>query len=178
LDEAIKAGKFREDLYYRLKVVTIVVPPLRERKEDIPALIETFIADFNRRNDEKIRGISPQALKLIMEYDWPGNVRELKNAVESSAILATGETIGADAFVDLLSKRPQGMPPSQTNSPPRAAITEGIISIPVGTPLAKVEREMIAATLARYPGRREAAQVLGLGLRTLYTKLRAYGLTG
>ena len=91
LEEAIVAKRFREDLYYRLKVVTIRMPPLRERREDIPALIDAFIADFNRRNDGKIKGISPEALRRIAEYDWPGNVRELKNAVESAAIMATGE---------------------------------------------------------------------------------------
>src|SRR4029453_17035335 len=92
-EEAIAAGRFREDLYFRLKVVTIVVPSLRERREDIPALIDAFIADFNRRNNGKIRGIAPPALRKLMEYDWPGNVRELKNAVESAAVLATGDTI-------------------------------------------------------------------------------------
>src|SRR6266851_5247910 len=102
LEDAIAAGKFREDLYYRLKVVTLVVPPLRERKEDIPELIHAFIADFNRRNDGKIRGIAPHALKRLMEYDWPGNVRELKNAVESAAVLASGETIDSGAFADAL----------------------------------------------------------------------------
>src|SRR6185503_10798768 len=87
LQEAIAAGKFREDLYYRLKVVTLVIPPLRERREDIPALIDYFIADFNRRNDQKIRGIAPAALRSLMEYAWPGNVRELKNGIESAAVL-------------------------------------------------------------------------------------------
>ena len=98
LEEAIAAKRFREDLYYRLKVVTIRVPPLRERREDIPALIDAFIADFNRRNDGKIKGISPEALRRLAEYDWPGNVRELKNAVESAAIMAMGETIGVGDF--------------------------------------------------------------------------------
>src|SRR5450631_3744282 len=79
LEEAILAKRFREDLYYRLKVVTIVVPPLRDRREDIPALIEAFIADFNRRNDGKIRGITPQAMRWLTELPWLGNVRELKN---------------------------------------------------------------------------------------------------
>src|SRR5258708_22370407 len=82
LEEYIRAGKFREDLYYRLKVVTIVVPPLRERKEDIPALIEAFIADFNRRHDGKIQGIAPHARKLIIEHDCPRHLRELNTAID------------------------------------------------------------------------------------------------
>jgi DNA-binding NtrC family response regulator len=167
IDEAIRAGKFREDLYYRLKVVTLVIPPLRERREDIPALIDAFIADFNRRNDQKIQGISPQALRAIMEYGWPGNVRELKNAIESAAILASGDTIGAEGFADL--SRGRAAPGGPAASPGGGWVTLG-----VGTTLAAAERELILATLRRHPGKREAAQVLGIGLRTLYTKLAEY----
>jgi DNA-binding NtrC family response regulator len=164
LDERIRAGKFREDLYYRLKVVTLSVPPLRERKEDIPALIEAFIADFNRRNDEQIRGISPQALTLLMQHDWPGNVRELKNTVESAAIMASGDNLTPELFGELDDGRITATP-----------TTDGrMVSLPVGTPLADAERELILATLKTHPGRREAAAVLGVGLRTLYTKLREY----
>jgi DNA-binding NtrC family response regulator len=178
IDEAIRSGKFREDLYYRLKVVSLHVAPLRERKEDIPALIDAFIADFNRRNDGKIQGLSPQSLRLIMEYEWPGNVRELKNAVESAAILATGETIGAEGFADLASTtrtRPASRPERPAARPERPAAA-GAITLAVGTTLAQAERELIVATLARCRTRREAARVLGLGLRTLYTKLREHQL--
>ncbi len=173
IEDAIRTGKFREDLYYRLKVVTLVIPPLRERKEDIPALIDAFIADFNRRNDQKIQGISPQALKAIMEYEWPGNVRELKNAVESAAILASGETIGLDGFADLAQRggRPGGAAPGGGGA-------GGWVSLPVGCSLAAAERELILATLRRHPEKREAARVLGIGLRTLYTKLAAYQAAG
>jgi DNA-binding NtrC family response regulator len=174
LDEAIRTGKFREDLYYRLKVVTLRIPPLRDRKEDIPALIDTFIADFNRRHDQKIQGISPQALKAVMEYEWPGNVRELKNAVESAAILASGDTIGSDGFADLASGA-AGRAPGGVRA---RAGREGAIMLTVGATLAEAERELILATLRRYPNKREAAQVLGLGLRTLYTKLAGYQLRG
>ncbi|HSM93769.1 MAG TPA: sigma-54 dependent transcriptional regulator [Anaeromyxobacteraceae bacterium] len=168
IEEAIRQGKFREDLYYRLKVVTLTIPPLRERKEDIPALIETFIADFNRRHDGKIRGLSPQALALLMAHAWPGNVRELKNAVESAAILAAGETIGADGFADLARRQVQG-----TGEGARTA--EGaVVTIPVGASLAQAERQLIAATLRRHRNKREAARVLGIGLRTLYTKLKQH----
>jgi DNA-binding NtrC family response regulator len=147
--------------------VTIALPPLRERKEDIPALIEAFIADFNRRHGGKIHGISPQALKLIMEYPWPGNVRELKNAIESAAILAGRETIGPEAFAELAAAR-HG---AETRTVPQG----DAVLLPVGSTIADAERELILATLQRHPTRVEAARVLGLGLRTLYTKLLGYG---
>ena len=173
IDEAIRAGKFREDLYYRLKVVTLVIPPLRERKEDIPALIDSFIADFNRRNDQKIQGISPQALRAIMEYEWPGNVRELKNAVESAAILASGDTVGIDGFADLSGRG------GWAGRAPLAGAADGDrVTLAVGSTLAAAERELLLATLRRHPNKREAAQVLGIGLRTLYTKLRLYQQRG
>jgi DNA-binding NtrC family response regulator len=169
LEESIRSGKFREDLYYRLKVVTIVIPPLRARKEDIPALIETFIADFNRRHGGKIRGIAPQALKSIMEYSWPGNVRELKNAVDSAAILANGETIGPESFAEL----------TGTPREPRSAVTagpSGALTFAVGVSLAHVERALIQSTMRRYKTKKEVARILGIGLRTLYTKLEEYGI--
>jgi len=165
LEEYIRAGKFREDLYYRLKVVTIAVPPLRERKEDIPALIEAFIADFNRRHGGKIQGIAPQALKLIMEHDWPGNVRELKNAIESAAILASGDKIGSESFAEMSSLPVGGV----TTAP-----AHGSLSFPLGVTLAEVERDFILATLRRYGTKQATARVLGIGLRTLYTKLDQY----
>ncbi|MGE5049065.1 MAG: sigma-54 interaction domain-containing protein, partial [Deltaproteobacteria bacterium] len=164
LEAALQSGKLREDLYYRLKVVTIELPPLRDRKEDIPALIEAFIAEFNLRHGGKIHGIAPRALKLVMEYSWPGNVRELKNAIESAAILASGATIGPEAFAHLA--RPRDAAPSPEGD---------VLRLPIGTTLERAERELILATLSRYPTRAEAARALGIGLRTLYTKLRGYG---
>ncbi|MBK9518710.1 MAG: sigma-54-dependent Fis family transcriptional regulator [Anaeromyxobacter sp.] len=166
IDDAIRAGRFRDDLYYRLKVVTLVIPPLRERKEDVPALIDSFIADFNRRNDQKIRGITPQALRAIMDHDWPGNVRELKNAVESAAILATGDTIGLDGFAEL--------GPGAVGVAGSGAAGGGQLALRVGCTLAAAERDLILATLRRHPDKRAAASVLGIGLRTLYTKLGQY----
>jgi len=176
IDEAIRTGKFREDLYYRLKVVTLTIPPLRERKEDIPALIDTFIADFNRRHGGKIQGISPPALALLMAHDWPGNVRELKNAVESAAILAAGETVGADGFADLARRYGQAVAAGAGEG--RRAAEGALVTLPVGVSLEQAERQLIAATLRRHRTRREAARVLGIGLRTLYTKLGRYQLDG
>jgi DNA-binding NtrC family response regulator len=167
LEEAIAAKKFREDLYYRLKVVTIRVPPLRERREDIPALIDAFIADFNRRNEGKIKGISPEALRGLADYYWPGNVRELKNAVESAAIMATGETIGVGDFESV--QLPGSSAQRFGTTMERA--DETAISIPVKATLADAERILISEHLTRARTKTEAARTLGIGLRTLYTKI-------
>ncbi len=173
LEEAIAAKKFREDLYYRLKVVTIVVPPLRDRREDIPALVEAFIADFNRRNDGKIKGISPPAMRLLTELPWPGNVRELKNAVESAAMLATGETIGLEELEPTALRRSGSAPAPRTN----AAVAGDTISVSAKATLADVERALIAEHLKRARTKAQAAQSLGIGLRTLYTKAKLYRLS-
>jgi DNA-binding NtrC family response regulator len=165
LQEVIAAGRFREDLYYRLKVVALIIPPLRERREDIPALIEHFIADFNRRNDQKIKGIAPAALKLLMEHDWPGNVRELKNAIESAAVLSSSETLGLETIDGLADARPLGR---------SAALSAGELRIATGTPLPEIEKLVIQHYLDRYGTKSQAARALGIGLRTLYTKLEQY----
>lgn len=172
LEEAIAAKKFREDLYYRLKVVTIVVPPLRDRREDIPALVEAFIADFNRRNDGKIKGISPPAMRLLTELPWPGNVRELKNAVESAAMLASGETIGLDELEHTAHRRSGSAATPRTN----AAAAAETITISTKATLADVERALITEHLKRARTKAQAAQSLGIGLRTLYTKAKLYRL--
>jgi DNA-binding NtrC family response regulator len=168
LEEEVAAQRFRADLYYRLKVVTIVVPPLRDRREDIPALIDTFISDFNGRNAGKITGIAPQALRRLMEYDWPGNVRELKNAVESAAVMTAGETIGLEDLEDMA-------PQAVVRSPPRPAAGD-TIQVPASATIDAVERLVIAERLRRCRTKAEAAASLGIGLRTLYTKIRAHHL--
>jgi DNA-binding NtrC family response regulator len=143
------------------------VPALRERRGDIPALIHSFIADFNRRNEGKIKGLSPEALRRLADYDWPGNVRELKNAVESAAIMTAGETIGV---TDFESVQLAGGSPSLVGTPMRAAPVE-TLSIPVRATLADAERILITEHLGRAKTKAEAARTLGIGLRTLYTKI-------
>jgi DNA-binding NtrC family response regulator len=176
LSELISTNRFREDLYYRLKVVTLVVPSLRERKEDIPALIDSFIADFNRRNDGKIKGISPQLLKRFMDYDWPGNVRELKNAVESAAILATDQTIDGESFEGSAATPPERVQVSGGGVESDGAAEARELRIPLTSSLADVERRVILAHVRRSATKREAATTLGIGLRTLYTKLKELGV--
>ena len=173
LEEAIASKRFREDLYYRLKVVTIRVPPLRERREDIPALIDAFIADFNRRNDGKIKGISPEALRRVAEHGWPGNVRELKNAVDSAAIMATSETIGIADFESVHISG--GLSKLVAPLPTAAAET---IAVPAKATLSDAERILITEHLGRAKTKTEAARTLGIGLRTLYTKIQQLHLAG
>ena len=174
LEEAIVAKRFREDLYYRLKVVTIVVPPVRERREDIPALVEAFIADFNRRNGGKIRGIAPQAMRWLTELTWPGNVRELKNAVESAAMLATGETIGLEEFESTTVARHPSAMPARTSSSGAAVVPPDSLVVSAKATLADVERVVIGEHLKRAATKAESARTLGIGLRTLYSKLKRY----
>jgi DNA-binding NtrC family response regulator len=176
LEEAIRAGAFREDLYYRLKVVTIRVPPLRERREDVPVLVDAFVAEFNRRHGGRIRGVSPAALRMLCDYRWPGNVRELKNAIDSAAILSAGDVIEAEAFAELVAPRAPRVPrpaggDAAAGAPARPGAT---VTVRVGTSLAEAERELILATLREVGTKEDAARALGIGLRTLYTKLREY----
>ena len=167
LPDLIASGRFREDLYYRLKVVTVVVPPLRERREDIPALIDFFIADFNRRHNGKIKGISSQLLTRFMEHDWRGNVRELKNAVESAAILAQDQTLDDAEYAVTPVPQPVSMPAPSDE-----------IRIPLDATLADAERAIVMTQVGRCATRADAARVLGIGLRTLYTKLQQFGEKG
>jgi DNA-binding NtrC family response regulator len=182
LEEAIAAGRFREDLYYRLKVVTLVVPPLRERREDVPALVDAFIADFNRRTGGRIGGIEPQALARLVEREWPGNVRELRNAVEGACVLASGDLVRAEDLEDgpaplariarsLPPPLPDPAPAQEEDSPIPIA---GSVSIPIGCTLAEAERRIVLANLRHFGTRARTARALGVGLRTLYTKLAAW----
>jgi DNA-binding NtrC family response regulator len=202
LEEAIAAGRFREDLYYRLKVVTLVVPPLRERREDIPALVDAFVADFNRRTGSRIVGISPAALRCLVERDWPGNVRELRNTVEGACVLASGEVVTLEDVEQLPPARratdrvrPPPAPAASAGSAAPRAIAAGkrgaagrggararaatpagaSVQIPLGWTLAQAERAIVLASLRHHRTRARAAKALGIGLRTLYSKLAAWG---
>ncbi len=186
LEEAIAAGRFREDLYYRLKVVTLVVPPLRERREDIPALVDAFVADFNRRTSGGVAGLAPGALRWLVERDWPGNVRELRNAVEGACVLASGDVVTLEDFEQLRRTSSRSGPndggggraPALPTSPPRAATPPAprdVVAIPLGCTLEEAERRIVLASLRHHRTRARTARSLGIGLRTLYTKLAAWG---
>ena len=152
----IDKGLFREDLYFRLNVVHIQVPPLRERKEDIPILISTFLREFSRENGKNIEGFDEKARAAMYAYDWPGNVRELRNCVES-AVVMTKENIISEA----------DLPPTvKTHS------EEGWIRIPLGTTIEQSEQIIIRDTLSFLKGNKsKTAEVLGIGRKTLHRKL-------
>jgi DNA-binding NtrC family response regulator len=160
LEEAIRTKTLREDLYYRLRVVTIEVPPLRQRSEDIPLLVNAFLEEFNEKHQKKVAGLSAEAMRRLLQYPWPGNVRELRNCLESVVILSHKTTI---EVTDL---------PPYLEPPP----TADELTIRVGTPLATVEKEVIRHTLARVRTKTEAARLLRIGRRTLQRKLKTYGL--
>ncbi|MEK6634770.1 MAG: sigma-54 dependent transcriptional regulator [Planctomycetota bacterium] len=163
LEKLIKEGKFREDLYFRLNVVSIKLPPLRERKEDIPLLIDVFLREFLQTHNKTISYISPEARKVLCNYPWPGNVRELKNCIESMVVVGTKNTLDIEDIPDHILQRSDKTPASP--------------SLLGGITMEEAERELIKNTLATVGGNREeAAKMLGIGERTLYRKLDRYGL--
>jgi DNA-binding NtrC family response regulator len=177
--EAIADGKLREDLYYRLNVFAVEIPPLRDRREDIPALVEAFVADFNRRTGGRIAGVEPAELRRLVERDWPGNVRELRNAVEGACVLATGDVVTVEDLGEHGAPPPRG-PRAARPRPPAAAAapgagTAGSVTIPVDCTLDEAERRLVLAALRHHGTRARTARALGIGLRTLYTKLAAWG---
>ena len=163
LEKLIKEGKFREDLYFRLNVVSIKLPPLRERLEDIPLLIDAFLREFSQTHNKKVSIISPDARKILYKYPWPGNVRELKNCIESMVVVSMKDAIDTEDIPDHILQRS-----SETSTAP---------SLVAGITIEEAERELIKSTLATVEGNREeAAKMLGIGERTLYRKLDQYGL--
>jgi two-component system response regulator HydG len=167
LEESIAAGTFRDDLYHRLKVVTIVLPRLIDRAQDIPLLIEHFIRLFTRRHHKTVKSISTAARLKLMAFDWPGNVRQLRNVIESMVV------VDYDGVLDLDDL------PTELSGPvvaPAAAPVGSLASL-VGKPLTEIEQLVIGETLKFTGGNREhAAEMLGIGERTLYRKIKEYGL--
>ncbi len=167
LEEAIENGTFRRDLYHRLKVVTIRLPALRQRREDIPILINHFIKLLAKRHGKQIKGISPAARRRLLAYDWPGNVRQLRNVVESMIVVDYDGMLDTDDLPEELADH--GDAPSESPTASLASL--------VGRPLEEIERLFIAETLRVTGGNREqAARMLGIGERTLYRKIKEYGL--
>ncbi len=161
LTEAIPQGKFRQDLYHRIKVVPLRLPPLRSRREDIPLLIEHFLKDFAASHGKPVQGISPAARKALMAYSWPGNVRELKNTIESMVVMDLDGTLD----VDDLTEEVQAATGVAIES---AGGADGL----VGRSMEEIEKHYIAETLKLTSGNREeAAKLLGIGERTLYRKI-------
>ncbi len=170
LHQMTQEGLFREDLYYRLNVVAVEVPPLRQRKEDIPLLVDHFLRTFAQKNKRTVRGITPRAMDLLLKYDWPGNVRELENVMERAVILLRGEYL-TEAELPLHLQRPETPGPS---GPANDAPQEDAVSLPSVT-LAEMERRLIERVLEETGGNKsEAARRLGITRRTLKLKLKKY----
>ena len=166
LEQQVKDGKFREDLFFRLKVVTIKLPPLRERKQDIPRLVEAFIREFNIEHEKSITGISRGAMDLLMQYYWPGNVRELKNTIEGMVVLSA-----SGGMLDVSDLPEQILRQADSERPARD------MHVRVGMTMEEIEKIAIEHTL-RSVGydKQKAAEILGIGLRTLYRKQKRYRL--
>ncbi len=163
---AIAERRFREDLYYRLNVININLPLLRDRRSDIPLLVEHFIQRFSAKNNQQVSGFSRDAVEAMSNYDWPGNIRELENTVERAIVLGRSEVLTLDDLSPAITK---GIVSNE-----REAVEAGvpIISIPVGTPLAEVEHRVILETLRSTGGDKSAAaRRLGIATRTIYRKL-------
>ena len=162
LQETVEAGKFREDLFYRLQIVPIVLPPLRSRAEDIPLLIDTFLVHFAAKHKRRRKSMSREALQLCQRFPWPGNIRQLRNMVERLTITCPGSTLDVSDLPDFLREHDQ---------------TTDRFTLRPGMTLAEVEKLLIRQTLTHVSSNREeAARVLGISRRTLQYKLKAFGL--
>jgi DNA-binding NtrC family response regulator len=164
-EEAVKNGKLREDLFYRLNVFAIHLPPLRERKQDLPLLIQSFLGEFNARNGKSVAGLDHQAMRILEGYAWPGNVRELRNVIERATILARGELI-----------EPSQLPPTLFESGAKSALT---LSLAPGVTVDEAERRLILMTLQHtHDNKTKAAEILGISLKTLHNKLNKLRIRG
>src|SRR5262249_21659467 len=157
----VATGRFREDLYYRLNVAAVPLPPLRSRKSDIPALVSHFIQKFAKAYDKRVRGLLPGTLNVLLRYDWPGNVRELENVIERAVVLATGPSLTTDE-----------LPPVLRGPGPAGPRPGGLIPGATGK---EIEREAILRTLEVVEGSTSrAAAMLGISPRKIQYRLKAY----
>ncbi|MBP5751504.1 MAG: sigma-54-dependent Fis family transcriptional regulator [Treponema sp.] len=163
LEEEVKAGRFREDLYYRLNVIHIQVPPLRERKEDIPLLVSSFLQEFNSENGKAIKAVDKRAKTALFNYNWPGNIRELRNCMEAAVVMCSGDEISVEDLPPTVSSGSSG---------------ENCV-IPLGLSLDEAEKIIIQETLlANANNKTRTAEVLGIGRKTLQRKLAEWGIEG
>lgn len=161
LKDEIKKGNFREDLYYRLDVVSIHVPPLRERKDDIPLMVHKFIEEFSQQNNKEIEGITNGALQALMSYKWPGNVRELRNVIESIVVLTKTKVISEQDLPSYILSRDE----------------QSSLKLSAGISLSEAEKKLILFTLENTGGNKtRASEVLKIGRKTLHRKLAEYGI--
>jgi len=163
---AVRDGAFREDLYYRLNVFSLAVPPLRDRVEDIPLLVTGFFEEFNRKYDKRVASVDDAALEILMSHAWPGNVRELRNVVERAFIACEGDVI--------VPRLPLGISPPPVVAAP---IDPDTLTIAIGLPLREVEKQFVLRTLAaEHNNKTRAADRLEISTKTLHNMLRRWGL--
>ena len=161
LFQKVREGKFREDLYYRLNVFNIKLPPLRERKEDIPLLVKHFIDKYNRKEDKQVKGISPRVEQEFYHYNWPGNVRELENIIERAVVLCKGSVISVRCL-------PGSLVPEKEDVP--------VIEIPIGSSFKEAEKKILLKTLQKTKwNKKEAAKILGISLRKIEYRIKEWG---
>jgi transcriptional regulator with PAS, ATPase and Fis domain len=161
LEKMVREGRFRDDLYYRLNVFPVVLPPLRERLEDLPALADHFLKKYGEKNRRRVTSLAPEALQALQQYHWPGNIRELENVIERGVIVCQGEVLG-----------PEDLPPALQS---RGGWLGGDDATEPGLP--ELERQLIRRTLERVAGQRQqAAEILGISLDELNLKIRSYRL--
>ena len=168
LEAQVKAGAFREDLFFRLRVLEIWLPPLRDRAEDIPLLAQAFIREFAKENEKNVTGLTPDALDFILKYAWPGNVRELRTTIERAVVLSRGDKIAARDLPPAVRQAPAAPAASASARPPESALN-----------MKEVEKEHIIRALKESNDNRTvAARKLGMSRRTLHRKLHEYHLEG
>jgi len=166
LREMVEAGTFREDLFYRLHIVPIQLPPLRERPADVPILAQAFLEKLRNRTRSRVTGFSPEALELLGRYPWPGNVRELENMIEQTLVFAQGSTVEPDDLPAVVRR---------SGAAPRPLITVGQRALP--DLLKEIERDLIVQAYTQARGvKTETARLLGIKTSALYYKLKAFGL--
>lgn len=159
----VESGRFRDDLYYRLKVVTINVPLLKEHRSDIPLFVSAFLQEFSEENNKNISQVDEEAMERLMNYDWPGNVRELRNSIESMVVMATSDTIGLSSLPPDIRGAENSISTTATHS---------------GMSMEEIEKDVIRKTLEDTNGNKtKAHKILGISLRTLHRKIQKYGLT-
>jgi transcriptional regulator with PAS, ATPase and Fis domain len=183
--EAVRGGHLREDLYYRLNVFHVHLPPLRERREDIPAIAQNLIADLNRKHDRKVTDLSPEVADALLGHDWPGNVRELRNAIERSVIIAGEGSLRLNHLPAHLQAQPRARaagasasydPAPAFSSPPDWPDAGDSLRVPIGTTVDQAEKDLILRTLQHMKNNKtRSAEVLGISLKTLHNKLKEYG---
>lgn len=170
LDEAVEQGQFRADLFYRLKVIEIALPPLRDRSEDIPLLVQAFLSEFCQAHNKHLTRVHPAAMAILERYSWPGNIRQLRNILEGAVIMAADQDteVGPQHLPVEIRQAVEAESPSEPTTEVR---------LRVGTSLRDAERELIRTTLVQTAGNRaKTARLLGVGRKTLYRKLEDYGL--